>query len=376
MRRASSTLLYFLFICVFVFLLSVPQTEKKTNMTENNLISSIKENNDGFKILQDNLQLRLQTRVKQLETKSLQDWIDYNNKENLIKIDNKPFYFFIFKSISKKENMFKVLAHHKKKFINMTWSDIFYQQQNNFLFVKEKTNENLIEHMYLLSKEKKDGTIVFRYHWTDPIENELILKEAVIKFWEKDGETGIIGSGYNIISLSDSIKISYKNYTYIISSFIYLFITAFISILLSKRNILLSLTFFVVSLFCYLLYENSVEFIGSNETEKQKRQSIDSMVLSLSFLIGVNIFILKSFKEAYTFDQFREISIIFACSIILILFTIINFASAGNIEELMSYRISKQLIFNLAVLLNILIIFSYFLHSNFHLHIKTNQNPN
>ena len=351
--------------CIFIFIKNLPEKKEKESqvMVENKILSSI--DSKIFKNIKNEIEFKLEKRTKLLEQESLKDWIDFNKKENLIYIDNKPYYFFIFKSISDDKNLFQVLVHHKKKFINMTWNDIYDQQQNNFLFMKEKTNEKLIEQMYVLSKKKKNDVILLRYYWTDPIKNEITLKESIIKYWEKDGESGIIGSGYTLMNLSDNIKITYKDYTYHLSSFVYIFMTGFVSILLLKRNIILSLTFLIVSLFSYIKYENSEEYIGSNETEMEKNNSINSMLLSLSFLVGVNVFIIKSIQQrtSYKPEHFQEIIVLFTCSVSLILLSIINFSSPNDVDELMSYRISKQLIFNLAVFLNIVIIITYFLHS-------------
>lgn len=351
--------------CIFIFIKNLPEKKEKESqiMVENKILSSI--DSKIFKNIKNEIEFKLEKRTKLLEQESLKDWVDFNKKENLIYIDNKPYYFFIFKSISDDKNLFQVLAHHKKKFINMTWNDIYDQQQNNFLFMKEKTNEKLIEQMYILSKKKKNDVIVLRYYWTDPIKNEITLKESIIKYWEKDGESGIIGSGYTLMNLSDNIKITYKDYTYHLSSFVYIFMTGFVSIFLIKRNIILSLTFLIVSLFSYIKYENSEEYIGSNDTEMEKNNSINSMLLSLSFLVGVNVFIIKSIQQrtSYKPEHFQEIIVLFTCSVSLILLSIINFSSPNDVDELMSYRISKQLIFNLAVFINIVIIFTYFLHS-------------
>lgn len=351
--------------CIFIFIKNLPEKKEKESqiMVENKILSSI--DSKIFKNIKNEIEFKLEKRTKLLEQESLKDWVDFNKKENLIYIDNKPYYFFIFKSISDDKNLFQVLAHHKKKFINMTWNDIYDQQQNNFLFMKEKTNEKLIEQMYFLSKKKKNDVIVLRYYWTDPIKNEITLKESIIKYWEKDGESGIIGSGYTLMNLSDNIKITYKDYTYHLSSFVYIFMTGFTSIFLLKRNIILSLTFLIVSLFSYIKYENSEEYVGSNDTEMEKNNSINSMLLSLSFLVGVNVFIIKSIQQrtSYKPEHFQEIIVLFTCSVSLILISIINFSSPNDVDELMSYRISKQLIFNLAVFINIVIIFTYFLHS-------------
>ena len=351
--------------CIFIFIKNLPEKKEKESqiMVENKILSSI--DSKIFKNIKNEIEFKIEKRTKLLEQESLKDWVDFNKKENLIYIDKKPYYFFIFKSISDDKNLFQVLAHHKKKFINMTWNDIYDQQQNNFLFMKEKTNEKLIEQMYMLSKKKKNDVIVLRYYWTDPIKNEITLKESIIKYWEKDGESGIIGSGYTLMNLSDNIKITYKDYTYHLSSFVYIFMTGFVSILLLKRNIILSLTFLIISFFSYIKYENSEEYIGSNDTEMEKNNSINSMLLSLSFLVGVNVFIIKSIQQrtSYKPEHFQEIIVLFTCSVSLILLSIINFSSPNDVDELMSYRISKQLIFNLAVFLNIVIIFTYFLHS-------------
>jgi len=51
------------------------------------------------------------------------------------------------------------------------------------IFFKEKTNKQLIEDMYVaafLNKNSQNPALM-RYYWTDPIKNQLTLKESVIR---------------------------------------------------------------------------------------------------------------------------------------------------------------------------------------------------
>jgi len=180
--------------------------------------------------------------------------------------------------------------------------------------------------------------------------------------WEKGDKTGIIGMGYTITELSDKKKIKYKDFINSKVSFIYLLVTAAVTIFILNRSIFMAMIFFSLALGTFLVYAESREFIGSATTENIKTENMNRKILSISFLIGVNIFILKTMESKYTLNEFSDIAVLFSLSIILLLFTIFNYPSPSTVTSVMKERISKQLIFNLSVILNIFIIFTYFAH--------------
>jgi hypothetical protein len=79
-------------------------------------------------------------------------------------------------------------------------------------------------------------------------------------------------------------------------------------------------------------------------------------------LSGVNIYILKSlFDEKKTY--FKESAFMFGVSIILILMSAYKYENPNDIKSLLTQRISSQLTFNLAVILNSLILISFMFYT-------------
>ena len=154
------------------------------------------------------------------DSTNLQDWFDNLNKNNIVVLDNNKYYFYVFEKISSEATRnasYQVKVHNSVKFLNMFWEDMFEQQENNFVFVREKTNKDLLYNMYSsasVNDQSKTTPTLIRYYWTDPIKNKLTLKEAVVHKWQtKDGSrSGIIGMGYTVKELSDKIKIQYKDF--------------------------------------------------------------------------------------------------------------------------------------------------------------------
>ena len=112
----------------------------------------------------------------------------------------------------------------------------------------------------------------------------------------------------------------------------------------------------------YLIYYlSSSELVGSFKTENEKSDNIYSSVLGISFLIGVNIFILEALKH-YTIDMFSESGLIFALSLLLLMMCLFKDTNYIHINNVMADRISNQLIFNMSVFLNMIIIVNYIIY--------------
>lgn len=304
------------------------------------------------------------------DSTKLQNWFDDLNKNNIVVLDDNKYYFYVYEKISSSESSmypsFQLKVHNSAKFLNMMWEDLYEYQENNFVFVREKTNKDLLYNMYssaTVNDKSVEHPTIIRYYWTDPINNKLTLKEAVIHKWHtKDGRTGIIGMGYTVKELSDKIKIQYKDFINFHSLLSYLVVTGLVTILLLSRNTIMALIFFFLALFGFKTYVENAEFIGSTSSENTKTESMNSKILSISFLLGVNIFILNTLDKKYSIKTFSDTAVIFSFSLILILFNIFDDPSSSNVTHIMRERISKQLIFNLSVILNIFIIFTYFVH--------------
>lgn len=303
------------------------------------------------------------------DSTKLQEWFDDLNKNNIVVFNNNKYYFYVYEKITSDSSIypsFQLKVHNSVKFLNMMWEDMYENQENNFVFVREKTNKDLLYNMYssaTVNDKSEENQTLIRYYWTDPINNKLTLKEAVVHKWQtEDGRTGIIGMGYTVKELSDKIKIQYKDFINFHASLSYLVVTGLVTILLLSRNTIMALLFFFLALSGFKTYVENAEFIGSTNSENTKTESMNSKILSISFLLGVNIFILNTLEKQYSIKTFSDTAVIFSFSLILILFNIFDDPSSSNVTDIMRERISKQLIFNLSVILNIFIILTYFVH--------------
>lgn len=315
--------------------------------------------------------------LKQLnnENTNLHEWFDHLNNENIVQIGDNQYYFYVYEAISSEatiEASYQLKVHKSVNFINMMWDDMYQNQENNFVFVREKTNKYLLYNMYSsasLNDNPQEYPTLIRYYWTDPIKNKLTLKEAVVHKWNKGDRSGIVGMGYTIKELSDKIKIQYKDFINVKSSLTYLVITGLVTILfLMRRKPIIAILFFFLAISGFKTYAENAEFIGSTTSENTKTETMNSKILSISFLLGVNIFILNTLEKKYSLKTYSDTAVIFSFSLILILFNIFDDPSSSNVTDIMKERISKQLIFNLSVILNIFIILTYVVHI-----IKTNK---
>lgn len=348
-----------LFIIFLVFLIQqvviIVNNKKPTN-------NSIRY--DNLENIQKNIEKNLLYRADLLNSNkmSFNDWIKYNSEHAVIKIDNKEFYFFIFQYINNQDD-FLTLVHANKDYINLVWKDVMKDQQENFPFIKEETNEKLIHNMQDLGNLKKVNSI--KYFWTDPLERTLIKKESYFINWydKNDNKKGVIGMGYNTNNILQTNTISYSNYIHYFNlTILNIIILLVISVTFFITNHRVkSLLLLLICLFYITNYIQSKELLGSFETENLKVQGINSSILGISFLVGINIFILSSLKREIKNNLFIESGIIFSLSLMLLLLSMFKVTNFMNIRELMEDRISNQLLFNFCILLNLFVIINYVL---------------
>lgn len=296
---------------------------------------------------------------------NLDEWVTYNKENIIFKVNDKSFYIFIFDYINRQDD-FLTLVHANPKYINLTWKDLVKDQQESFPFIKEETNEKLINNMFELGDYNKIRQI--KYYWTDPIEKTLIKKESFFLNWseKKYKRTGVIGMGYNTNNILESNTVDYSNYTHYIFIFIIncvIIIVTYSIYVLNNNHSKVKAAILLLFTSSYLInFINSKELIGSFSTENIKIQNITSSVLGISFLIGVNIFILTSLKKELKQKLFIESGLVFSISVILLLMAMFRVTNYMNIRDLMEDRISTQLVFNFSILLNMFVIINYIIH--------------
>lgn len=208
----------------------------------------------------------------------------------------------------------------------------------------------------------------FTYYWIDPLSLQSVKKQSVnTLFRDKTGKHGYISVGIDLEDLSETYAFKYYERIRPITLFITSIMTISVSIIIYNLNAMKysnirAFLFLFISNIYLLIFANTYENESTPENEYLKLERITSAILTFSFLSGVNIYILKSlFDEKKTY--FKESAFMFGVSIILILMSAYKYGNPTDIKGLLTQRISSQLTFNLAVILNSLILISFMFYT-------------
>ena len=97
--------------------------------------------------------------------------------------------------------------------------------------------------------------------------------------------------------------------------------------------------------------------------ELSKIKYINSGALSVAFLAGVNIYIIGILSSNSKSFLYIQSSIIFALSISLLMISILQYTNLTEINYMISNRISNELLFNFSIILNMVILINFILHT-------------
>jgi len=296
------------------------------------------------------------------------EWqIYFNNLPEAYEIDGNKYYFSIWEYLDKKPNEEYVILHYgDPNYVGLTFTDLEAEMNEILINSKNTITPNVNKYSYSISSIGKVNGFI--YHWVDPLSLQSVKKQNVNTRWkDKTGRTGYVSIGIDLENLSQTD--SYKYYerinklTLIFASMITIIITIIINNLnATKYSNIRALVFLIVSNIYLLIFINSYENQSTAENEILKMTRITSSILSLSFLSGVNIYILKSLFENKK-NFFQETAFIFGLSIVLILMSIYKYKNANDMSNLITQRVSSQLTFNFAVLFNMFILINFIFYS-------------
>jgi hypothetical protein len=237
----------------------------------------------------------------------------------------------------------------------------------NTIFKSDRLNYDIVYNLAL----KNSGTM-FPYTFTfrDPITGKMMLRSSYCTLIKEGDFTGVLGLGYNLLDVSDIYVYNYASVikkSYIVLSCLIIFISGLLLTNLSSslNSTILNMFVFMVCplvyIFNYLFIE---ETFSSLETENNKLEKIDNGILSVSFLISVNIFIitqssLMNFGMLQKKNIFLQSIIIFSTGLIFLLMSVYKSTDYDTIQEMRELRVSKQLAFNIVLYYNIFMIINY-----------------
>ena len=365
-------IIYFIIIYIQYYLINSNLKINKNYLSKKEIEFNIK-NQDNINNKFKNLLLE---RLKLLKSKNnregrlnYEEWLEYNKKNLFFKFGENSYYIFIYENINKTDR-FLSRVHFKKSYLNLTFDDIVKDTKANLVFTKYTTDKKLIDNMFNDSNSKLESKI--GYYWIDPMTNLLSKKISLYSKYEDEyNNCGIIGIGYNIENLLELHKFIYfeKTNKYLILSMSLLSIIMTIIIILINKETFFSLikALFILIVLNYYFYYflNTLELSGSVENEKYKILNINEGILSMSFLYAVNIFILNSLNKSFKANLlFIESSIFFTISLVVVLSSVFKVTNYNTIDNLLNIRVSKQFLFNSAIVINVFIIINYLVFMN------------
>lgn len=334
---------------------------------EKNKTIKMKGYNKNKKEIIDKMGKELNNRVKLLQSKKMKynDWIEYNNDNVLVDINSgEKLNIFIYEDLLNNDNFINRVNIYKQ-YIGLSWQDIVKATNDQLVFSKYTTDKDLLLNANSLSEISKNNSSTLLYYWVDP-QSTIIYKRLghFVKWKDPLSKTsGLIGISYNMENLNDEFK--YINVISNKSVLLVSFVTFFISYIIQhiEKNQFnanfKSYLFLIASNFFIFYYLNKGEGINSPNTELEKLNNINVNVLSLSFLTGINIFILNSFKNDNRMELFKETSIQFAISLIFLLNTLMRVTNYETTNDVIKLRISNQFKFDFSILINTFIILNY-----------------
>lgn len=362
-----SNFTYILICYVIIVIVQLLYTKYKTSYyTYNTLLdSNIKFNNDHKKELTDLFVTEITNRANKLTSGkwTYAEWKKYNMENLYLTFKGHKYYFFSWeKGNDGSGSTYTNVFHANKKYEGLNWTDIYKDGSEQFVFVKQTLDEQLIQRMFELGKH---GVRDIKYYWPDFEEVKPVEKESqiiVIPAGPTYNEL-VFGIGMDIDNLNNDNTFYYVNYispSYIILISVLTLVISCLIKLFATNSTSYKCYLFLIATNIYLLYFlNNTEYHGTSETELKKIDQINSGILSVSFLVGINTFIITALTQSSHKDLFIQSAIIFSLSLILLLFSAFKKTDSITISQLMEDRLSNQLIYNFSIFLNIFVILNY-----------------
>jgi hypothetical protein len=331
------------------------------------LDKQIKFNKENYEELENLFRSVLTERVELLTSGKMKyhEWLEYMNKENTITHGGYSYYFFAWergKSPTSPGSTFTAVVHNNPRYINMNWDDIYKEVSEIFVFIKQTIDRQLIKSFFELGKPDNQ---TIKYYWIEPTHILPVQKISIVDVipLTKEHNELAVGIGLEVSNLDEIDKLYYTKYihkSYIaLISISTLVISVIIYVFSEAKNRYKSFLFLVFSNIYLTYFLNNKEYNGTPETEIKKIDNINAGMLAVSFLVGVNTYVLTQLTNSKNKELFIQSALIFAISIILLLISSFKITNAITVNNLIEDRISHQLVFNFSVLLNIVVVSNY-----------------
>jgi len=333
------------------------------NHKEQRILNFNKKNHDEITKI---FKKKINERIELLNKMDYHDWLKYNQKNNIIQLEDVKYYIFIYESTELDEK-FITRSSYSEDMLNSTFNlqrDII---MNNYFILKMfPPCENLPALMHSMSLNG-DGFNEISYNWINPFINRPIKKSSIFTHYKKDDFNGVIGMGFTILDLDvyyGSIYINYlNNFTMIFLHLVILVVSA-ILFLMHKSTYHFLFKSMIILFFSWFFLVTQLSYTASNtdiNIETDKLNLISSNILGVSFLMAVNIFIINMLNELtvnvkrIAFSVRNEIVFLFFVVVVFLLISLINKSNYKDVHEIRNVRVFNQLNFNFAIFYNLII---------------------
>jgi len=361
--------LLILYIIIIIVQISYTLYNVNYNKEIKNVDKKIKFNLDNYAKVEGKLKNELSKRVNLLMSgkMSYNDWLKYNEENILVDISGNKYYFFVYeRGIDPNEiTTIKSLVYASKEHLNLEWRDIYKEVINHFVFLNQTVNMELTKNAFEIARR---GITELKYYWPDPLENVPVEKLSFLFTIPKDDIHNelLIGIGMDVKNLDRKNRIYYVQEIYMIYviflSLLSLFISILISLYKSSGYSRKQYSFLIITNLYLLYFLNNSEYKGTSESEIMKIDQTSNALLSVSFLVGVNTFIITSLTNFYDKSLFSQSAIVFALSVILLLASAFKITDYVTLDEIIKTRISNQLLFNFSILMNGFVVLNYIMY--------------
>ena len=322
-------------------------------------------------------------RINMLETMDYLDWMKYNNENMYITFKKHKYYLFGWERTKIDEDSrldnssFIYRCTPVTKYRDLPVEIVLNEINYHFLYGIYKPDPNMINNMWDLSGLFDKNTNRMMIYWINmkndkPIKKNVIFNKykKYIKNEEAIAYEGVLGIGYPVLDLE--LEYSNNYYSYLNFNFFIGFSISslIVSLLLyygtDKKSGVLKPVLFMIFVNIYLMnFLNLRAGLTSEESENSKLVDINSGITAISFLVAVNIFIIKTLSDTknqiYGF-LYTESAFLFCISLILLLFASSKNTDFNTITDLRIQNIRSQFFFNMSIIINLIIFFNYLLY--------------
>ena len=312
-------------------------------------------------------------KLKKLEEMSYGEWLDYNNINPEIFIDDYSYNVSVYERVKNDDanynvpDRFLLRANKYRESLGLTFEELLKLANYTFLFSIFAPHPDLL-HTIFQSSHYEDGTNVYSFYGVDSDLNRPVKMNAIGgKFRkEENGEVfeGVIYASYSLLDVEEQYANKYYDFLskkFLITASLATIIVSLLMYYASGRNRLwLPFAFLLASNYYLLSFIDVVEGITNFENEQAKVQDINEGILSISFLAAVNVFIVQSLQaNPKTKSDYYEPALLFMVGLVMLLASLYKITNYNRIDEIRVHRIEKQFMYNGSIYINMFILVFY-----------------